>query len=95
MTANVRPSLVIASVSFQMDDSVIITYMDAVQDERNGGLLVANHQIQVHPGEGGRDYGDEIEDVRDAVKRLLADALNDFVATPPASAGDNERSQDD
>lgn len=87
--------MVIASVSFQVDGSVIITYMDAVQDERNRGLLLANHQIQVFPGEDGKDYGDEIEDVRDAVKRLLADALSDFVETPPASEDDNERSQND
>ncbi len=90
-----KSSVVIASVAFQADGSVIVTYMDAVQDERNRGLLVANHQIQIHPGEDGRDYADEIEDVRDAVKRLLADALNDFVETPPASEDDNERSRDD
>lgn len=91
-----KTSVVIAGVSFLEDGSVIVTYMDAVQDQRNRGLLVANHQIQIHPGDDGRDYADEIEDVRDAVKRLLSDALQDFVNTLPASEeADNERPHDD
>lgn len=88
-----RTSIVIAGLDFGPEGSVVITYMDAVQDQRNRGLLTVQHTMQVLPGDGGKDYGEEIEDVRDAAMRLLRDALEDFAHTPPASedaaAGDD------
>ena len=86
-------SVVVASIVFSSEGPVLVTYMDEVQDIRNRGLLVQTHQIEIAPGDDGRDYGDEIQDVKDAVMRLLKDALEDFATTPPSDPA-NERSQD-
>ena len=80
----------IGSVSFGEDGSVLITYMTMPTDVRNRGLLIGSHQIQISPGEAGKDYGDEIEDVRDAAGRLLADALEDFGNTEPFEPGSTD-----
>lgn len=71
----------VASVQFVEDGSMVVVYMDAARDVRNRELLVMSHQLHIMPGRpGGHDYEDEIEDVRDAVKKLLNDALEDFEA---------------
>ena len=76
-------ALAVASVQFLDDGSVLVAYMDTATDVRNRGLLIETHQLQVKPGKGGRDYGDEIEDVREAAVRLLKDAMEDFANTDP------------
>lgn len=86
-------TVVVASIVFSSEGPVLVTYMDEVQDIRNRGLLMQTHQIEIVPGEDGRDYGDEIQDVKDAVKQLLKDALEDFATTLPFDHA-NERSQD-
>lgn len=75
----------VSAVQFVEDGSVLVTYMDPGTDVRNRGLVIKTHQVHVKPGEGGKDYLDEIEDVRDAVKRLLRDALEDFDNTDPVT----------
>lgn len=71
----------VSSVLFLEDGGVVVQWMDERVDVKNRGLLVQSHQMQIDPGEGGKDYKDEIEDVRDAVARLLNDALDDFAST--------------
>jgi hypothetical protein len=77
-------SWVIASLVFT-DEGVLVTYMDPIGDVRNRGLLVRSMQMHIATGDGGKDYGEEIEDLKDAAGRLLVDALEDFQSTPPAS----------
>lgn len=83
-----RPQRVIASISFSEEGAVAITWMDVSTDVRNGGLLVASHQLLVNPGDGGKDYGDEIDAVRDAALGLLDDALEDFATTEAVNVDD-------
>ncbi len=72
----------VASVIFGEDGGVLVSFFQPTTDVRNRGLLVMARQLQIAPGEeGGADYRDEIEDVRDAVRRLLKDALEDFDTT--------------
>lgn len=75
--------IAISTVTFIEDGSVLVTYMDPTTDVRNRGLVIKTHQVRVLPGQGGKDYEDEIEDIRDAVKRLLKEALEDFDHTDP------------
>lgn len=77
-----RVTRVVSTVTFTEDGGIVINFMDPVGDVRNRDLLMMSHQILIGAGEGGRDYGDEIEEVRDAVDRLLTDALEDFHAPP-------------
>lgn len=77
-------SLEVSTIQFAEDGSVLVTFMDTVEDIRNRGLVVQTHQVHVFPGKGGRDYGDEIEDIREAAKRLVKDAMDDFNHTEPA-----------
>lgn len=72
---------VIDSISFAPDGAVVLSFLDTTTDVRNGELLLMSHQLIVRPGEGGRDYGDEIEDVREAAQRLLNDAMDDWNTT--------------
>lgn len=72
---------VVSSVIFTEEGGVILNFMDTEADVRNAEKLMMSHQLLVGASDG-RDYGDEIEDVRDAVNRLLADALEDFYAPP-------------
>lgn len=86
----------VASVIFGDDGSVLVSYVDASTDVRNRGLLVKAHQLQISPGDGSKDYQDEIEDVRDAIMRLLHDALEDFsTLRPDEEIAANESSQQD
>lgn len=77
----------VSSVTFLEDGSVVIVYMDPSSDVRNRGLVIQSHQIHIARGEGTKDYGDEIDDVDDAVKRLLDDALEDFLNTEAVGPG--------
>lgn len=72
-------SVVVSSLAFTEDGGVIINFMDVDADIRNTEKLMMSHQLLIGSSDG-RDYGDEIEDVRDAVNQLLADALEDFRA---------------
>lgn len=86
------------SVSFTPDGGVVISFLDPATDVRNRGLLTMGHQLVIQPGEGGRDYGDEVEDLRDAVRRLLDDAMNDWATTTDVGVPmtpSEERSLDD
>lgn len=81
----------ISTVSFLEDGSVVIVYMDPSQDVRNRGLVIQSHQVHIARGQGTKDYADEIDDVDDALKRLLDDALEDWhntEAVGPATAND-------
>lgn len=71
---------VVGSIAFSEEGPVLVSWMEPT-DVRNGGLLMMTKSMEIHPGEDGKDYGEEIEDVKDAIKRLLADALEDFEAT--------------
>jgi hypothetical protein len=73
---------VISTITF-MEDGVLVVYMDPEVDVRNEGKLILTHQLHVS-GETSSDYGDEIEDLRDAARRLLSDALEDFDTTQGA-----------
>ena len=73
--------LTVASIAFSEEGAVLVSYMETSTGVRNRGLLVQTHQLQIAPGNGGADYGDEIEDVLDAILRLLRDALEDFATT--------------
>jgi hypothetical protein len=75
--------LAIRSVVFG-EDIVEIVYMTP-QDVRNGGLVMQSHVLGVSMAP---DYADEIEDVLDAIKRLVRDALEDFELTPPVTPTD-------
>ena len=76
-----RHDLTVASIAFSEEGAVLVTYMETTTAVRNRGLLVMSQQLQISPGDGGADYGDEIEDVREAILRLLRDALSDFATT--------------
>lgn len=86
--------MVVQSLSFLEDGSVAVTYMDSTTDVRNRELLVMHHQLLIRPGTQGKDYLDEIEDVRDAVKRLLDDALEDWQTTTDVGTKGDSNGQD-
>lgn len=83
-----KSNLTVASIAFSEEGAVLVSYMETTTGVRNRGLLVQSHQLQIAPGEGGTDYGDEIEDVRDAILRLLRDALEDFANTDAVALED-------
>jgi len=85
----------VRSVEFLEDGSVLIVYMDPTTDVRNRNLLVHSHQLHVARGDTMKDYGDEIDDVTDAVKRLLDDALEDWNNTAPTATSSSTTSNDD
>lgn len=85
---------VVSTVTFMEDGSVVIVYLDPSSDVRNRGLLVQSHQLHIGRGDDAKDYGEEIDDLNDAIKRLLDDALDDFVNTP-AQVGDELDEPDD
>ncbi len=63
-------------------DGVVITYLDLATDVRNEGRLLAHHVLHIDAS-SGRDYLDEVENLQEAAKALLADALEDFHNTEP------------
>lgn len=89
---------IINTIQFLDDGAVVLTYLDPATDVRNRELLLASHQLCIRPGRGGRDYLDEIEDVRDAARRLLDDALEDWATTTDVGAREpvnqSDRSED-
>jgi hypothetical protein len=84
---------VVSSVQFIEDGSVVLVYMDPSSDVRNRGLVVQSHQIHIARGQDAKDYGDEIDMLVDAAKRLLDDALDDWESTEPVgpATDDNVR----
>lgn len=86
---------VVNSIQFLDDGSVVLQFMDPATDVRNRELLVMGHQLLVRPGDGGRDYEDEIEDVRDAANRLLDDVMQDWLTTTDVGVQIEEGDRDD
>lgn len=86
---------VVNSIQFLDDGSVVLQFMDLSSDVRNKELLVMSHQLLVRPGDGGRDYEDEIEDVRDAARRLLDDVMQDWLSTTDVGVQIEEPDDDD
>lgn len=75
--ALMRP--VIQGIQFiEGGEAILINYMIPAKDVRNRELLMMSHQLCVNRGDGGRDYGDEIDAVEDAALALLRDALEDW-----------------
>lgn len=95
-------NLEIGNIAFTPDgDTVLITYMDLVNDRRNRGLVQITHQMAVSRGVGPQDYAEEFDTLHDAAMALLVDALEDFNASPAADnassqpPGDDEDDEDD
>jgi hypothetical protein len=73
----------VGSITLSEDaQTVVITYMHATEDVRNRGLVSQTHQIAINRGQGGKDYGDEFDDLYEAINALLVDALEDFHGSP-------------
>lgn len=87
---------VIQGVQF-IEGGLLVNYMVPSADVRKGELLVMTHQLCVLRGSGHGDYGDEIDDVEEAVQALLRDALEDWndprtdVGIQMAEASPNDR----
>lgn len=82
---------VVRSVTFN-DDCVEVMYLDMDVDIRNDGKLLMTRVVGIDSM--SPDYAEEIEDVKDAVRRLLDDALEDWRATRPDHSTSVQTDQD-
>lgn len=76
------PERQIHSINFSQD-GIAIAYMDVPTDIRVNGAVVAQHQVQIsasHP-----DYRADILELIENARAVLANALEDFDASPPYS----------
>jgi hypothetical protein len=72
-------------------DGVNLTYLTLPDDLRENGLA-AQHQISIPTAQ---DYGEEIDNVKEAALALLEDALEDFTHIPVYEAPQADDPDDD
>lgn len=85
--------VLLRTVTFQPDDSVVLEYCIPTQDARENGVIL-NHTMAIPYG---KDYDDEINAVHDAVLALIDDVLEDLPHLEPLnlSRGDDNDDEDD
>lgn len=91
-TPNVAlPRILVRSVAFQPDDSVVLEYCIPDQDARENGVVL-NHVMSVPYG---KDYDGEVDAVRDAVLELIDDVLEDLPHLAPLGVAQPDDEDDD
>lgn len=90
------PRILVRSVAFQPDESVVLEYCIPDQDVRQNGVVL-NHVMSIPYGQ---DYDDEIDAVRHATLALIDDILEDLprlepLAVAPPEDDDDEDDDDD
>ena len=89
--------VLVRSVVFNPDNSVVLEYCIPAQDARANGVVL-NHVLSIPYGD---DYDNEIDDVLDVVLHLISDVLEDLPHLEPirphepASSADDEDDEDD
>lgn len=86
--------VLLRTITFQPDESVVLEYCIPSQDARENGVIL-NHTMAIPYG---KDYDDEINAVHDAVFALIDDVLEDLPYLEPlnlAAAGDEDDGEEE
>lgn len=83
--------VVLRTVQFEPDGSVVIEYCIPAKDARENGVVL-NHIMSVPYGQ---DYDDEIDAVHDAALELISDVLEDLPNLAPIRPPQPREERDD
>jgi hypothetical protein len=83
--------ILLRTITFQPDDSVVLEYCIPAQDARENGVIL-NHTMAIPYG---KDYDSEIDAVHDAVIALIDDVLEDLPDLEPLNPSDIDDEDDE
>lgn len=83
--------VLLRTITFQPDDSIVLEYCIPDQDARENGVIL-NHTMAIPYG---KDYDSEIDAVHDAVLALIDDVLEDLPHLEPLRPSHIDDDEDD